>query len=438
MSRSSRSGWSARAIASSIERSVHDGRMQPSEALPSVRELAHRLKVSPATVAAAYRLLRARGLTSARGRRGTRVIARPPVPPRPTLSAVPEGAIDLASGNPDPLLLPSLAGALRAIDPEPALYDRAPLLPALAAFARSELEADGIPSSSLTITAGALDAIERALREHLRAGDAVALEDPGYPALHDLAVASGCVPVAVDIDEQGPVPESLQAALHHDCRALIVTARAQNPTGAAVSPSRARELRTLLRRHPDVLLIENDPCGPVAGAPMATVTEDTRQRWVHVRSTAKSLGPDLRAAFVAGDALTINRMEGRYALGPRRVSYLLQRLVLALWSDPSAGRQLARASTIYAQRRDALRAALAARGLESRGSTGLNVWVPLPAEAAAVAALANRGWLVAAGEPYRVRAGPGIRITAAALAVADAERLAADVAAAAATRRPLA
>ena len=429
MPRTSGSGWSARAIAASIEKSVHDGRVQPAEALPPVRDLAQRLHVSPATVAAAYRLLRTRGLTAGRGRGGTRVISRPPSRGRVSEPRSPDGTLDLASGDPDPALLPALDSALRFADPAPALYGAAPHLSALTSFVAGELEADGVPGGGLTMTGGGLDAIERTLREHVRPGDHVAVEDPCVPAIYDLLIAAGYPTVGVALDDEGPQPASLAAALRGNCRALIVTARGQNPTGAAIGAARAEELRALLRRHPDLLLIESDPCGPVAGVPLVTLVDATRHRWAHVKSVAKFLGPDLRVAFLAGDSLTINRVEGRFALGPRRVSRLLQQLVHAVWSDPGAGRQLARASEIYRQRREALIAALAARGIHAHGASGFNVWVPLRHEAQAVRDLAERGWAVAAGEPFRIDAPPGIRITTSTLLPPDAERLAADVAA---------
>src|SRR5689334_1183302 len=161
MSRSSTSGWSARAIAASVERSVHDGRFKPSASLPPVRELAKSLGVSPATVAAAYRLLKARGLTAAQGRRGTRVNRRPPSPGGSSAAPVPAGVTDLRSGNPDPLLLPSLGAALRAVHAEQTVYGAASLLPSLHAFASEELTTDGVPAGRMTLAAGALDAIER-------------------------------------------------------------------------------------------------------------------------------------------------------------------------------------------------------------------------------------------------------------------------------------
>src|SRR5262245_46302341 len=153
MKRSS-SGWSARAIAASMERSVHEGRMRPAESLPPVRELAKTLKVSPATVAAAYRLLRGRGLTSANGRRGTRVIPRPQVRARAAPPHLPDGVVDLAGGNPDPALLPALDAAVRALDLSPRLYGEAPHLNGLIQFIAEELRSDDVPAGEIVVTSG--------------------------------------------------------------------------------------------------------------------------------------------------------------------------------------------------------------------------------------------------------------------------------------------
>ena len=107
-------GKSGNQISASIEEQIRDGKLAAGTVLPAIRALADRLEVSPTTVAAAYRSLRVRGLVRAGGRRGTIVNRRPPLA-TPSLPVAPEGAINLADGNPDPELLPALHPMLAKI-----------------------------------------------------------------------------------------------------------------------------------------------------------------------------------------------------------------------------------------------------------------------------------------------------------------------------------
>ena len=429
MKRNSIRGDSAAAIADSVEQAVHAGSLPPGTGLPPIRQLASTLGVSPVTVAAAYRRLHSRGLVIGDGRRGTRIRANPPSPV-PAIEKAPilEGLVDLATGNPDPALLPPLESALRGIGTAPRLYGEPPVLAPLLTFAAGEFAIDGIPADAMTVTSGGLDAIDRLLREHVRPGDRVALEDPTLPALIDLVNASGYLVQPVAVDADGARPDALAEALARGVRAIVLTSRAQNPTGAALTTDRAAQLSRVLRGQHEVLLIENDPAGPVSGVAAATLCGGAHARWAAVRSVSKFLGPDLRVAIVAGDDLTIARLQGRQSLGARWVSRILQELTLSLWSDPSSGRRLARAADVYTQRRLAAIEALAAHGLTVAARSGFNIWIPVREETATVQALADRGWAVAAGERFRIGTGPAIRVTVAALAVETAPRFAADVA----------
>ena len=107
------------------------------------------------------------------------------------------------------------------------------------------------------------------------------------------------------------------------------------------------------------------------------------------------------------------------------MSHLLQETVAGLWKDPAVTRGLRAAAEGYAERRGFLIAALAAHGIRAQGASGLNVWVPVEEEAATMAHLAAHGYAVRAGERYRIRSGPGVRVTVSTLKQPDAVRLAA-------------
>jgi DNA-binding transcriptional MocR family regulator len=339
---------------------------------------------------------------------------------------VPAGAADLASGNPDPAQLPPLGPALARIDAAHKLYGGPAKLPRLATLAQADFAADAV-SGELAITGGAMDGVERILQAHLRAGDTVAVEDPGWPRIGDLVRALGLRPEPVAVDQSGPVPGELARALERGARAVIVTPRGQNPTGAAVGPPRARELREVLGQHRHVVLIEDDYVAAVAGAPYVPL-HTASDRWAVIRSLSKVLGPDLRVAPIAGDPLTISRVEGRQLLGPGWVSHLLQQTAAELWDSQETRDLLDRTAARYAERRAALAGALAGHGIDAYGRSGLGVWVPLAEEATVVQQLAERGWAVSPGERFRFRTPPGIRITTTSLDPADAPSLASAIA----------
>jgi DNA-binding transcriptional MocR family regulator len=415
-------GAGAATIAATIETAIAEGRLEPAERLPAVRDLAAGLDVSPATVAGAYRTLKQRGLVTANRRRGTVVAVQPPLRVR-SLQPLPANTRDLAGGNPDPTLLPPLEPALARVDPEHKLYGGPIKLERLVELAEADFAADAI-TGDIAVVGGALDGIERLLQTQLRPGDRVVVEDPSWPRIADLVYALGLEAEPVPVDQRGLVPGQLEDALERGARAVIATPRGQNPTGAAVDAERGSMLREVLRTHPEVLLVEDDYVAAVAGAPYVSL-HDASARWAVIRSLSKVLGPDLRVALMAGDSLTISRVEGRQLLGPGWVSHLLQQIAAHLWGSAETRRLLPRTERTYAERRAALVDALAARGIVAHGDSGLGVWVPVAEEVATVQLLLDRGWAVSPGERYRFQTPPGIRITTTDLDPKEAEELAA-------------
>jgi DNA-binding transcriptional MocR family regulator len=413
-------GTHAREIATRIESAVSESRLDPGAELPPVRELAEQLGINPNTAAAAYRVLRDRGTVETRGRLGTRVRERPATSPASRVLTLPPGTADLSSGNPDPELLPRLEPPRPIL---PSQYTEETIGPALLAEARPFLAADGVPADHVQCTFGALDGIDRVLTVRLRAGDRVAVEDPGWAHLLDLLAADRLIPLPVAVDDDGPDPAALAAALAAGAKAFITTTRAQNPYGSATTAARADALRAVLAGHPDVLTVDDDHGSELAAGPPRHLAAAT-SRWAYVRSASKAYGPDLRIALLSSDAATHDLVAGRLRHTARHVSRIIQEAWATALADRGTQSLVRRAAQTYDTRRDALLDAMAQRGLEAHGRSGLNVWVPVPDESAALSALLSAGFAAAPGAWFRLRCGPGLRVTTARLDPARAGALA--------------
>lgn len=392
--------------------------------MPSVRALATELGVAPSTVAAAYRDLRRRGMVTGRGRQGTLVApARRVSPTSPT--AVPDNLVDAMNGSPDPNLLPPLGPAFAFATSLPQPPYGGPLVePTLAQSAQRLFEAEGLADADLAVTSGAMDAIERVLHAlDLRIGDRIGVEDPGHIPVHQIARSLGLELVGLPVDTHGITPDGLDAALRGGLRAVVVTPRAQNPTGAALTRERARDLNARLDSHPSTALILDDHAGLIAGVDYHGITPPG-PRWAIMRSLGKSLGPDMRVALVVGDDRTMHRVATGVANGPGWVSFLLQRAASFLLDDPATRALLRDAAAEYTRRRMLLIDALDAHGVRARGVSGLNVWIPTNRVTDSIDAARHAGYAIRAGTPYRLATETAVRITTSNLSDRDIERLA--------------
>ena len=432
------SGGTAAEIADSVRGLVERGHLAPGEVLPPVRALAEQLGVNRNTAVAAYRDLARSGVVVSQGRAGTRVARRSRVPQEGFAAA---GALrDVGTGNPDPRLIPDLAPALASVaDRGPVLYGEPTVDRDLGSWALDWMAPDvPVPASDvrLTLTSGAVDAVERLLAQALLRDDAVALEDPCFLASIHLAQLGGYRAVPVAVDAEGMTVEGLRHALDQGVRAVVCTPRAQNPTGSSLSAARAAALREVLADHPYVLVIQDDYFSYLSQQPFHSIVGPDHRRWALVRSVSKFVGPDMCLAVTACDADTAARLEMRLSPGTTWVSHLLQRVTHAVVTDPSALALIERAGVHYAERNAAFAALLTERGLPTSPGDGVSLWVTLPVAAREVAdRLTRRGWLVRTGDEFRLAEGAPpsqhLRLTVHDLDEASAATLADDIVAAA-------
>jgi DNA-binding transcriptional MocR family regulator len=413
---------SARGLAEAVSRAVGDGTLAGGTKLPPVRSVATQLHLSPSTVNAAWQLLRRAGTIRTDGRRGT-VVATPgaggPGRYRAALRQTPGFGLDLSTGVPDPRLLPPIP-ALHGLSPAPTSYLDEPVLPELGVLLRERWP---YPAERLAIFDGAMDAVDQVASALLRLGDLAVVENPCFPPLLDLLEVLGVPVIGVGTDELGMLPGQLEAALARRPAAVFLQPRALNPTGASWSPSRASALAAVLAQHPSVYVVEDDSAGDLAAGPLCSLGTHLPRQVVHVRSFSKSHGPDLRLAAVSGPATVLDPILERRLLGQGWTSRLLQRLLLTLLTDPASVAAVRAARDEYERRRHLITSGLAAAGIALPPGDGLNIWLPVADEQAALLSLASAGIGSAAGTAFAVGpAGePHLRVTVGLVAANHAE-----------------
>lgn len=404
-------------LADGIRSQVASRALAPGDALPSTRLLASRLGVSRGTVVAAYDQLIGEGYLRAEQGRPTTVhpglerihpstpaslpgSAPSPSPgspssfsPAPRTSGFGEGPIphpapvaddavdglpvreehllDLRPGQPDTSRVegPAWRAAWRhaAGQPLPVRPDPAGQSVLRRASAEHLRLMRALPASPdrLVITAGAREGLSlllgtlsaRSGRARLRVG----VETPGYPTLRAAVEALGHERVACPVDDDGLRVDLLPAG-DDAPDVLIVTPSHQYPLGGSLSLQRRLELLEWAQRH-DVLIVEDDFDSELryVGAPLPTLSalDPTGASVALLGTFSALLSPALATGYlVLPDPWLDPVLERRRQLGVP-VSALTQAAIAHLLDSGYLRRHTRRMRSVYARRRDRIRAAFA-------------------------------------------------------------------------------
>jgi DNA-binding transcriptional MocR family regulator len=266
---------------------------------------------------------------------------------------------------------------------------------------------------------------------HLIPGDKIVVEDPCYISSANSLRLAGIQIIGAAVDEQGMSPQALKAGLDKGAKAVLITPRAHNPTGASISAVRAEELKAILARYPSVLIMEDDHFSLMAKTEHHSVIPKNTTHWAIFRSVSKGLGPDLRMAFVAADKESIKRINTRLAPGMSWVSRVLQSFVYTCLTKKEFQQHLAIAKQNCAERREVLLDALTEQGLTvNTAIDGLNVWLPVGKDCKSAAyEFSRKGWLVRPGDSFGIdQTSQAIRISVQNLEPETAKQFALDAA----------
>ncbi|GGE02163.1 DNA-binding transcriptional regulator, MocR family, contains an aminotransferase domain [Gemmobacter megaterium] len=347
------------ALARALRDAVRRGEMEPGTRLPTVRDLAWRLGITPGTVARAYQLATQEGLAEAVIGRGT-FIAQParPGPKVPLHIETDSRVIDMRTPQlPEVGQSAAMAQAMRAAAGRldgawlgyPAQRDEMPLRQAVCDWL-SDIVLGPVLPEDLALTNGGQHGINVVMQCVLRDERPVVLtEDLAYPGLRHAARLVRAEPIGVETDEEGMRPDAFEAACRRHMPQLVcLTTEAQNPTTVRMGVQRRSDLAAIARAH-DVFVLEDD-CYSVSGDHLPAFRALAPERTFYVGSLSKSVSPALRLGWVLcptgmGEAGRLTVQHGQFALS-RPLTAICEELLVS-----GAARRL----------REAVRAELAVR-----------------------------------------------------------------------------
>jgi DNA-binding transcriptional MocR family regulator len=191
-----------------------------------------------------------------------------------------------------------------------------------------ERQIEKVSADSVLLTQGSSQGLDLLARLLVKPGDAVLVDEPGYPNIHYILRFLGARLLPVPRTPQGYDMQALEAAIAtHRPRAFFTQPRLQSPTNS-VAPLR-QLLRILqLAEGADMAIVENDIYADLdPGLHPTLASLDQLQRVAYLGSFSKTISPNLRVGYVAARSDCLQELALRKMVSGLTSSDLNERLV---------------------------------------------------------------------------------------------------------------
>ena len=312
-------------IVASFCAAIEDGSLRPGAKAPSIRQLAHAHNVSVFTVVDAYDRLVAQGYFTSRPHSGFFVRQRPA-----SSAALPgqspnfsfdsmwylrrifeNRALRMKPGcgwlPGDWLFQDGMRRSLRSLatqDVDLGGYGEPKGYPPLRQLVRDLLAEQeiAVTSEQVLLTQGSSQALDLVARRLVRPGDAVLVDDPGYPNLLFSLRFLGAKLIGVPRTPTGYDLLALERlVVEHRPKLFFTQPRLQSPTGSIAQLAHLHRVMQLADKH-DFLVVENDIYADLDPEPRPSLASlDQLSRVIYISSFSKTISPNIRVGYLAAN-----------------------------------------------------------------------------------------------------------------------------------------
>jgi DNA-binding transcriptional MocR family regulator len=247
-------------------------------------------------------------------------------------------------------------------------------------------ERHGVEPARVVVTSGSLQGFDFLVEQLVRPGSRVLVEAPTYDRPLKILARLGAEIVPLEMDEEGLVPEALEAALAAgDKPAFLYTiATFQNPSGRTLSVERRKRVVEIARAH-ELVVLEDDPYGLVrfeGEAPPTLFELEGGTNVIYASSFSKTIAPGLRVGYFVLPPELAAQIEALAVSTYISPPFLTQATVYEFVRRGNFEPNLERVNGLLKARRDAMLEALEQHmpsdATWSRPEGGYFIWLDVP------------------------------------------------------------
>ena len=157
-----------------------------------------------------------------------------------------------------------------------------------------------VTTDQVVLTQGSSQAMDLVARRLVRAGDAVLVDDPGYPNQMFSLRFLGARLFGVPRTASGYDLVALERlVVEHQPKVFFTQPRLQSPTGSVAQLAHLHRVMQLADKH-DFLVVENDIYADLDPEPRPSLASlDQLRRVIYISSFSKTISPNIRVGYLA-------------------------------------------------------------------------------------------------------------------------------------------
>ena len=236
-------------------------------------------------------------------------------------------------------------------------------------------------AEQVLLTQGSSQALDLVARQLLKAGDAVLVDDPGYPNLMFMLRFLGARVIGVPRTPGGYDLAALEALLvEHRPKAFFTQPRLQSPTNSVTPVAQLFRVLQLAGQH-DLTLVENDLYVDLDTEHRPSLASlDQLQRVIYIGSYSKTISPNIRVGYLVARPDLLDDLAQLKMLSGLTSSDLTKRLAFGALSEGRWRKHLKSLRERLAQAHDRVGRRLGESGFElySEPKAGMYLWARHP------------------------------------------------------------